>query len=84
MKLLNCRDCLEQISNYLDGELEAGLRRRLEDHLKMCQHCRVVFDSTRKTIELYCDGRLFPLPEDVRDHLHQALRRKWEEKAKLK
>jgi anti-sigma factor RsiW len=84
MKLLNCRDCLEQISNYLDGELEAGLRRRLEDHLKMCQHCRVVFDSTRKTIELYCDGRLFPLPEDVRDRLHQALRRKWEEKTKLK
>jgi hypothetical protein len=40
-----------------------------------------VFDSARKTIELYCDGRLFPLPLEVRDRLHRALRRRWEEKA---
>jgi hypothetical protein len=35
-----------------------------------------VFDTTRKTIELYCDGKLFPLPEDVRARLHEALRRR--------
>jgi hypothetical protein len=35
-----------------------------------------VFDTTKKTIELYCDGKIFPLPDDVRTRLHEALRRK--------
>jgi anti-sigma factor RsiW len=80
--LLSCNDCIKHISEYLDGRMEADLRERLEEHLKMCRHCHVVFDSTRKTIELYCDGRLFPLPVEVRDRLHQALRSRWEERAK--
>ncbi len=80
--MLNCKDCIQQISNYLEGEIEADLKRHLEEHLKMCHHCHVVFDSMRKTIELYCDGKLFPLPVEVRDRLHQALRRRWEEKMK--
>jgi len=81
MNLLNCKDCLQQISSYLDGEIEPELKRQLEEHLRKCRHCHVVFDSTRKTIELYCDGKLFPLPVEVHDRLHQALRRRWQEKA---
>jgi len=81
MNLLNCKDCLQQISSYLDGEIDSELKRHLEEHLRKCHHCHVVFDSTRKTIELYCDGKLFPLPVEVRDRLHQALRRRWQEKA---
>lgn len=80
--MLNCKDCIQQISSYLEGEMEPELKRHLEEHLKRCHHCHVVFDSTRKTIELYCDGKLFPLPAEVRDHLHQALRRRWGEKMK--
>ncbi len=77
---MNCKDCLKDISDYLEGALSDSLRRELEAHLKTCRHCKVVFDTTRKTVELYCDGKLFPLPEDVRSRLHAALRRRWEEK----
>lgn len=77
---MNCNDCLKQISSYLDGEIDAELKRALEEHLCGCHHCEVVFDSTRKTIELYCDGKLFQLPTATRDRLHQALRRRWQEK----
>ena len=73
---MDCQNVIQQISNYLDEEMDSGLKTRLEAHLKMCHHCQVVFDSTRKTIELYCDGRLFPLPDDVRERLHEVLRRK--------
>jgi anti-sigma factor RsiW len=69
---------VKEISNYLDGELDADLRKALEEHLVFCHHCQVVVDSTRKTIELYCDGRLFQLPARVRDRLHAALRRQWQ------
>jgi len=80
VNLLSCKDCLRQISSYLDGELSEDLKQALRDHLKGCHHCEVVFDSTRKTIELYCDGRLFQLPLEVRNRLHQALRRRWEQR----
>lgn len=76
--MLDCQDCIKEISNYLDGTMDDELRTQLKDHLRSCMHCKVVFDTTRKTIELYCDGKLFPLPADVRDRLHLALRKKRE------
>jgi anti-sigma factor RsiW len=81
-KDLRCKEVIQEISSYLDGELDEGLKRALQTHLTTCNHCRVVFDTTRKTIELYCNGRLFPLPAEVRDRLHEALRRRWSEKVK--
>jgi len=81
LNLVKCNDCLKQISSYLDGEIDADLKQMLEEHLGRCHHCQVVFDSTRKTIELYCDGELFQLPTATRDRLHDALRRHWQEKA---
>jgi predicted anti-sigma-YlaC factor YlaD len=78
--LLNCTKVLVEISNYLDGNLEEDLKRNIETHIRMCRHCKVVFDTTRKTIELYCDGKLFVLPEDVRARLHSSLRQKWQAK----
>ncbi len=81
MTLLDCKNAIREISAYLDGELDEGLKQALDEHLKRCRHCRAVVDTTRKTIELYCDGKLFPLPDAVRDRLHQALRRKWRRKA---
>lgn len=80
MNLLSCKQVIREISNYLDGDIDEDLKRRLEMHIRMCHHCEVVFDTTRKTIELYCDGKLFPLPVVVRDRLHEAIRRKWQEK----
>ena len=82
-KDVRCSEVLREISNYVDGALDEGLKHELESHLKRCRDCRVVFDTTRKTIELYCDGKLFPLPEAVRDRLHAALRRRWEERVKF-
>lgn len=67
---------MQELSSYLDGNIDEALKQDLCAHLNKCQHCQVVFDTTRKTIELYCDGELFPLPDPVRDRLHEALRRK--------
>ena len=80
--MLDCKNALHEISDYLDKELDQELRKALEVHLKGCHHCKAVFDTTRKTIELYCDGKLFPLPNDVRGRLHEAIRRKWMERAR--
>lgn len=78
---MKCKDVMQELSSYLDGNLDEALKQDLCAHLTRCNHCQVVFDTTRKTIELYCDGRLFPLPDGVRDRLHDALRRKCEKRA---
>lgn len=82
--MVNCRQVIKQISGYLDGELDEDLRHSIEAHIHRCAHCTVVVDTTKKTIELYCDGKIFPLPDDVRHRLHTTLRRRWEEKRRGK
>jgi len=76
MTFVKCRNAVNELSNYLDGELDEELKQTIQAHLGKCNHCHAVFDTTRKTIDLYCDGKLFPLPDDVRARLHEALRRR--------
>lgn len=78
---MTCKEAFQEISKYLDGELAEDLKRVLDEHLCKCAHCKVVFDTTRKTIELYCNGKLFPMPDRVRDRLRCVLRRKFEQRA---
>ncbi len=80
--MINCKDVMKEISDYLDGELAEDVRQQLRGHLKKCHDCQVIVDTTRRTIELYCDGELFPLPDAVRDRLHEALRRKCQGQSK--
>jgi anti-sigma factor RsiW len=76
MTFVKCRNAVNELSNYLDGELDDELKQTIQAHLGKCNHCHAVFDTTRKTIDLYCDGKLFPLPAGVRARLHEALRRR--------
>ncbi|MGH9328083.1 MAG: anti-sigma factor family protein [Terriglobia bacterium] len=78
---MTCKEAFQEISKYLDGELTEDLKRVFREHVGKCAHCKVVFDTTRKTIELYCDGKRFPMPDRVRNRLHSALRRKFQQKA---
>ena len=36
---LGCFDVLEHLSDYVDGELDAALRQRVEAHLAGCDEC---------------------------------------------
>jgi len=70
---VNCRGLIREISAYLDGELSPELLAEIEVHLERCKDCRVIVDTTRKTIEIYYRAQPLPLPTDVRERLHQAL-----------
>jgi hypothetical protein len=41
----------------------------------------MVVDQTRLTVEIFCDSKLVELPGDVKSRLHEALRRKLQEKS---
>jgi anti-sigma factor RsiW len=69
-----CRKLLGQLSDYVDGELEATLCAELEAHLATCPNCRVMVDTMRKTISLYRCGVVAELPPAVKDRLYKVLK----------
>lgn len=73
---MNCKGVIRELSNYIDGDLDPGLKTELERHLQHCEDCTMIVDQTRKSIEILCDSRPVELPSDVRSRLHAALRQK--------
>lgn len=47
---LLCVEVVELVSDYLDGDLDAGTRRRIEEHLALCPPCRVYVEQVRGTV----------------------------------
>ncbi len=70
---MNCKKVILELTSYLDGVLDASVRIDLEQHLARCEDCRVVVDTTRKTIQIFCNSEPVPLPDEVRERLHTAL-----------
>lgn len=69
-----CSELLEQITDYVDGELSASLCAELEAHLAECPNCRVMVDTVRKTITLYHAQATKVLPSDVEERLYRVLK----------
>ena len=72
---ISCLHVWREISNYIDGELDAELRRRMEEHFKGCEHCSAILDGTRNVARLVGDGRAFELPSGFSERLKQRLQR---------
>jgi anti-sigma factor RsiW len=67
---MRCRQVIDKISEYIDGELDPELVRELERHLEHCEDCRVVVDTTHKTVEIFYHTEPMALPDDVRERLN--------------
>ncbi len=73
---MKCKDVIRELSDYLDGDLAREVVAEVERHMQHCEDCRLVVDTTRKTISLYCNQQPAPLPDEVHDRLHQALEKR--------
>jgi anti-sigma factor RsiW len=62
----HCRDLLEQLSRYIDGELREVDRRTVTLHLEHCPSCEELVDSLRQTVAVCRDAGRRRLPRDVR------------------
>ncbi len=71
-----CKEVIRKLSEYLDGELDPALAQDLARHLEHCEDCRIIVDTTRKTIEIYCNTEPAPLPDEVRQKLNRLLAEK--------
>jgi len=62
--MLSCADFLAEFGDYLEQVASPDVRAHLEEHLQECRTCRVIVDSTRKTIQIITDSECFTLPGD--------------------
>jgi predicted anti-sigma-YlaC factor YlaD len=73
---VTCSEFLQELTDYLDQSMDARTKAELEDHLQWCHNCYVVCDTTKRTIEIYRDSKIYELPDDLRTRLRTAIMEK--------
>ncbi len=73
MPPISCEEVWRELSNYIDGDIDPGLRAEMEAHFKQCKHCAALLDGTRNVVELVGDDRAFALPAGFSRRLEARL-----------
>jgi mycothiol system anti-sigma-R factor len=73
-KHLHCKEFVDTISSYLDGDLSEELCAELDKHLSACENCRIVVNTLRKTIDIvHQQAEQEKAPIAVKDRLFYRL-----------
>ncbi len=75
-----CSKYIQEIADYIDGEIDTALCAQLEEHLKTCNNCRIMVDTLRQTVVLCREGKKEKLPPEIESKLNAALKKRWEKK----
>lgn len=70
---MTCKEFLAILDDVIDDSISPGMRSEIEVHLRKCGHCEVVFNTVRKTIEIYRCHELYEFPAEVSESLHNAI-----------
>ncbi len=77
---MNCDIVWKEISNYIEGDVDASLRVAMDEHLRTCTRCASVLAGTRNVIGLYSDERMIEVPagfgQRLQRRLNQSARRR--------
>ena len=69
----NCELVWREVSNYVDGEVDAALRSAMDEHFQSCPKCRSVLEGMRNVIRLYGDERMMEAPAGFGRRLENRL-----------
>jgi anti-sigma factor RsiW len=72
--MMTCRELVELLLDFLDGELPDERRRRLEAHLALCQPCLTYLETYKVTIQMTRRLPEVPPPPELLERLKAALR----------
>jgi anti-sigma factor RsiW len=70
---VNCTDFLAKLTDYFDGQIDPDLLAEVKQHLGSCQHCEVVVNTTRKTIDIYRGHQPYEFPEELSSRMRSAI-----------
>ena len=71
--VISCEQVWREISNYIDGELDATLRSAMEEHFQGCKRCASVLAGTQNVVKLYGDERMLEVPAGFSQRLEKRL-----------
>jgi hypothetical protein len=80
---ISCYEVWREVSNFIDCEVGAELRARMDAHFKNCAHCKAILDGTRNVVKLVGDGVEFEMPAGFSSRLQERIRKR-ENQEKLK
>jgi anti-sigma factor RsiW len=73
---MTCREFIDFLMQYSDGELPASERSRFDDHLAECPSCEAYLKTYEATVKLgkwaFCHPD-DPVPADIPEQLIQAI-----------
>jgi len=72
---MECKELLEKLSEYIDGELDPKLCADLENHMADCNPCLIFVNTFKKTLSLFKYASSEPLPKEVHLRLHDYLKK---------
>jgi anti-sigma factor (TIGR02949 family) len=70
---ISCIEVWQEISNFIDDEIGAEMRARMEAHFKQCAHCLAVLDGARNVVRLVADGVEYELPKGFSERLYRKI-----------
>lgn len=74
--MLDCNAVMQQLWDYLDGELSEERREAIAEHLKMCNHCFPAFEFEAAFLKALAAARQdSPDTGALRERVLEALRR---------
>jgi len=76
----HCSKYIQNIADYIDGEIDESLCADIEKHLKECNNCRLMVDSLKQTVVLCRDGKKEKLPPELENRLNNVLKSRWQKK----
>ncbi|MGD9817067.1 MAG: anti-sigma factor [Desulfomonilaceae bacterium] len=69
-----CSDFCKKLSDYLDRELSEAECKLIEDHLRQCPPCAIIFQGLERTVSLCGKGISDEVPPAVKQRLINFLR----------
>jgi anti-sigma factor (TIGR02949 family) len=70
---IDCREVWREITNYMEGDLTAEMRERVDRHLRECPHCKAVYDGSRNVVRLLGGNHVLELPAGFSQRLVDRL-----------
>ena len=73
---ISCEEVRRELSNYIDDDVSAGLRARIDSHVRSCIGCRAIFDGMNNVIRLVGAHDVIELPSGFSRRLFERLRQR--------
>ena len=70
-----CQELFSRLSEYLDGELDAGICSEIDSHLGDCPPCVAFMESLRRTVSLLKGFPAKPMPAGLKQEILDAARK---------